>query len=124
MLLILRVFLGALFIIHGWPKIKDLKQNASNFQVMGFRPGSFWGTIVALVEFFGGIALILGLFVQLFGLFLAIEMAVAAIWRIKSKHKFIGGYEFDLALLLASLVLATSGGGRYALDYFLQFFIY
>ena len=123
-LFVLRVFFGALFGIHGWPKIKDLAQNAKNFESMGFRPGLFWGTIVALLEFFGGLALIAGLFTQIFGLLLAIQIIIVAIWRARSKHKkhkFVGGYELDVALVLIGLVLATMGGGIYAVDNLLQF---
>ena len=123
-LFVLRVFFGALFVIHGWPKIKDLAKNAKNFERMGFHPGLFWGTIVALLEFFGGLALIAGLFTQVFGLLLAIQMVTAAIWRIRSKHKFVGGYELDVALVLIGLILATMGGGIYAIDNFLQFLSY
>jgi hypothetical protein len=50
-----RIILGAMLIVHGWPKIKDLRQNASNFSGMGFKPGWLWGTIAALLEFFGGV---------------------------------------------------------------------
>ena len=120
-LFVLRVFFGALFVVHGWPKIKDLAQNAKNFEGMGFRPGIFWGTIVALLEFFGGLVIIFGLFTQVFGFLLAIQMVIAAIWRIRSKHKFVGGYELDIALVLIGLVLATLGGGIYAVDTLLQF---
>ncbi len=120
-LLLLRIFYGVLFVIHGWPKIKDLARNAKNFEMMGFRPGLFWGSIVALLEFFGGLAIIAGLFTQVFGLLLAIEMAVATAWKIKNKQKFVGGYELDLALALVGLILATLGGGIFALDNPLQF---
>ncbi|MBI3088970.1 MAG: DoxX family protein [Candidatus Colwellbacteria bacterium] len=120
-LLLLRVFYGVLFVIHGWPKVKDFAQNAKNFEMMGFRPGLFWGSIVALLEFLGGIAIIIGLYTQVFGLLLAVQMAVAAIWRIRNKHKFAGGYELDIALILIGLILATMGGGSFALDTRLQF---
>src|SRR3990167_8598806 len=75
-LFVLRVFFGALFVVHGWPKIKDLVQNAKNFESMGFRPGLFWGTIVALLEFFGGLAIIFGFFTQIFGFLLAIQIII------------------------------------------------
>lgn len=118
-LTLLRIFYGAVFFVHGWPKIKDLKQNAKNFEGMGFRPGSFWGTLAALLEFFGGIALVAGFYTQLVALALALEMIVAMFWKIKQGQKFAFGYEFDMALVVIGLVLAASGGGLYALDNFL-----
>lgn len=123
-LLLARVFYGLLFVIHGWPKIKDLTQNAKSFEGMGFRPGLFWGTIVALLEFFGGLAIVFGLLTQVFGLLLAVQMAVVTIWKIRKKQKFVGGYELDLALVFIGLALATLGGGIYAIDDFLQFLSY
>ena len=123
-LLLLRVFYGALFVVHGWPKVRDIIGNAKNFEGMGFRPGLLWGTIVALLEFFGGLAIIAGLFTQVLGLLLAVEMIVAAAWKIRRKQKFMGGYELDIALVLIGLILATMGGGIYAIDNFLQFLSY
>lgn len=123
-LLLLRIFYGFLFVVHGWPKVKDLMGNAKNFETMGFRPGLLWGSIAALLEFFGGLAIIAGLFTQVFGLLLAIEMMVAAAWRIKNKHKFAGGYELEFALILIGLILATMGGGIFTLDNRLQFLSY
>ena len=48
-----------------WQKIKNLRANAQNFEMMGFRPGIFWGTIVALTETIGSLAVILGLGTQI-----------------------------------------------------------
>ncbi len=115
-LLILRVVYGIIFVAHGWPKFKDLKQNAQNFEMMGFRPGAFWGTIVASVEFFGGLCLIFGFLTQLAAILLAVNMLVATCWKIRNKQQLVGGYELDLMLLSAGLLLATLGGGVYSLD--------
>lgn len=117
-LLGLRLVFGAIFIAHGWPKIKNLKANAQNFEMMGFKPGSFWGTIVAFVEFFGGLAIIMGLYAQIAGLLLAIDMAVSTLWKIKRGQKFIGGFELDLILFAVGLSLLTLGAGIYSLNQF------
>lgn len=114
--LIIRLVVGAIFLAHGRPKIQDLKQNAQNFEMMGFKPGRFWGTIVALVEFFGGLLLILGWFTQLAAALLTVSIFVAFLWKVKNGQKLLGGYEFDLLLFASSLILATNGGGYYALD--------
>jgi|SRR3989344_2013743 len=123
-LVLLRLVLGAIFIAHGWPKIKDLKTTAQNFGAMGFRPGRFWGTVVAGVEFFGGILFILGLFTQVAALILAIQFIVIMIWKLKIKQKLVGGYELDLILLVALLVLATTGSSLYALDSYFGVYIF
>ncbi|MBI2024867.1 MAG: DoxX family protein [Candidatus Harrisonbacteria bacterium] len=117
-LLVLRFVFGAIFLAHGWPKLKNLKANSENFTMMGFKPGAFWGTIVALVETLGGVAIILGIAVQLAGILLAFNMLVATIWKITRGQKLVGGFELDLLLLSAGLVLATLGGGAYSLNLF------
>jgi len=114
--LALRFAISAIFIAHGWPKIKDLKTTASNFEMMGFKPGNFWGTVVAVVEFIGGLCILFGFLTQIAAVLLAIDMLVASIWKIRSGQKLIGGYELDIILLTAALVLATLGPGIYSLD--------
>jgi hypothetical protein len=52
-------------IYYGWPKIRDLGSNANDFVRMGFKPGMFWGTLIASVEFFGGLAILLGFYAEL-----------------------------------------------------------
>ncbi|MDP3901402.1 MAG: DoxX family protein [bacterium] len=121
---ILRIVLALIFLAHGWPKIKNLKANAQNFNMMGFKPGALWGTVVALVEFAGALLLLLGLFTPVVSLLLASEMAVAMIWKIIKGQKLVGGYELDLILLASVLLLATLSGGLYSLDSYwhLRFF--
>ncbi len=117
-LLALRLVLGIIFLAHGWPKIKSLKTTAANFGAMGFKPGGFWGPLAAFVEFFGGIALILGFYVQIAAALYAGQFFVILIWKILKGQKLVGGLEFDLLIFAAALVLLTTGGGAYSLDHF------
>lgn len=112
----LRVLLGLTVLAHGWPKVKDLKQTAANFTAMGFRPGAFWGTLIALLEFAGSLALIFGFLVQPVAILFVIEFLATTAWRIGKRHPFIGGWELDLALLAGMLALSFLGGGLYSLD--------
>ena len=110
-ILILRVVISGIFLAHGWPKLKDLKTTINNFGMMGFKPGWFWGTFIAFLETVGASLLLLGVEVQLWGLLFAFEMLVAALWKKKKGQGLVNGYELDLLLLAACLVLATVGGG-------------
>lgn len=115
-ILFLRVALGLILISHGWPKIKNWKETSKNFDSMGFKPGKFFGPLVAMLEFFGGIGLILGLFTQIFAMAFAIEFIIINIWRMKNKQNFGGGWEFDFLILSAVVLLALIGAGIFALD--------
>jgi putative oxidoreductase len=115
-LLILRLAFGAVLIAHGWPKLKDLKKNAENFNQMGFRPGAFFGSLAAFLEFFGGIAIVLGFMVQPVAALLAAEFIVILIWRIAKKHAFVGGWELDLLMLGSAILLLSVGAGGYSAD--------
>jgi putative oxidoreductase len=106
-----RIILGAMLIVHGWPKIKDLRQNASNFSGMGFKPGALWGTIAALLEFFGGVGLVLGLWVPYLCLAFMGEFVVIIIWKWIRKMPFVAGWEMDALIFGMLLILFTLYGG-------------
>ena len=120
--LALRVVLGVILIANGLPKLKNLKATAKSFSSMGFRPGMFWGALVALLEFAGGIALIVGFLTQIISLLLVIQFLVILV-VLKRKEKF-GEKDFDLLILGALLVLLTVGGGAYSLDEYYSFILY
>lgn len=118
--LALRFILGIVMLYHGWPKLKNLKDTSNSFESMGFRPGIFWGPIVAIVEFFGGLALIFGIFVQLVAALLVIQFLVIIVWKTLKKKSFIEK-EVDFLILAASALLLVQGSGFLSLDSFLGF---
>jgi putative oxidoreductase len=75
------------------------------------------GPLTALVEFFGGLALVFGLLTRLAGLGLAIAM-LGAIMIVHLKNGFFGpnGFEFPLALLASAATVALTGAGAFSLD--------
>jgi putative oxidoreductase len=74
--------------------------------------------IAGVLEVFGAILLVLGLFTRAAALLLAIEMGVA-IWKVHSNGGYLAvhNYEFPLALLAGSFALATVGAGLVSLDH-------
>ncbi len=116
----LRLALAAVFLAHGWRKIRNLREAAQGFSAMGFRPGAFWGTAVGLLEFFGGgVGFLLGIFTQYIAILLAAQFVVIIIWKIARRQPFMiaaGAWELDLVILGALLVLIANGGGAYSLD--------
>lgn len=114
---LLRVVLGLVFVVHGYPKLfTGFSQTAGWFDSVGIKPGKFWAFVVGAVEFFGGIALIFGFATQIAALLIAINMLVA-IWKVKFRGGFVNGYEFDLLLLAVALSLALTGAGAFAIDW-------
>jgi putative oxidoreductase len=108
-----RIILGAMLIAHGWPKIKDLKQTARNFDGMGFKPGNIWGTVAAFLEFFGGIGIVIGMWVPYISFLLAGQFVVIIIWKLSKKMPFISGWEIDALVLALVIMFFTLYGGFY-----------
>lgn len=116
-LAILRIVLGAIFIAHGAQKlfVFGLAGVAGAFGQMGVPLPGVIGPAIAFLEFFGGIALVLGLFTQPVALLIAVDM-LGAIALVKINKGLIGGYELELVLLASALALALAGAGEYSLD--------
>jgi uncharacterized membrane protein YphA (DoxX/SURF4 family) len=101
-------------VYYGWPKIRDLNANANDFIHMGFRPGMLWGTLIALVEFGGGIAVFLGIYAELAAALFAYQMMVGTSWKVKISKPFTD-YSYDLQLFALCLILMSQGAGAFAL---------
>ncbi|MEX0690176.1 MAG: DoxX family protein [Candidatus Paceibacterota bacterium] len=121
-ILALRIILGLVLIFHGYPKIKNLKKNAKDFNKMGFKPGMFWGSLVAILEVVGGVALIAGFLTQTLAIIFIVQFIVIML-TIKRNAGF-KGVEMDLLIVGGLLVLVTIGGGVYSLDNFLGLLLY
>ncbi|MBO0862147.1 MAG: DoxX family protein [Chloracidobacterium sp.] len=119
----LRVVVGVIFLAHGAQKLfgafggAGIEGAAQFFGQVGIAPGVLWAWVAGLVEFFGGLALLLGAWTRYAALLLAIQMLVA-IFAVHLRHGFFlpQGFEYALALLGASVALLLGGAGELALD--------
>src|SRR5260370_24972833 len=116
-LLVLRLVLGLIFFTHGYPKLAHAGAGMQSFFVEHGLPGYFV-YIAGVLEVFGGMLLVLGLFTRAAALLLAIGMRVA-IWKVHSAGGYLAvhNYEFPLAVLASSFALATVGAGRLSLHH-------
>jgi putative oxidoreductase len=113
-----RVVLGVIMFAHGWTKViphGSLYNFAHTVAHLGL---PYWlGYVAAFTEFFGGIALILGLLTPVAALAVAIEMAVAVV-KVDFKYGLTGpqGYEMALSLFALALLILAGGPGYLAVD--------
>jgi putative oxidoreductase len=122
--LALRIPVGLIFMAHGGQKLfgwfggYGLEGTGQWMASIGLTPGYLMALLAGSAEFFGGLALILGLLVRPAAAVLAFAMAVAILSVHIGKGLFMSnnGYEFGLALLVVTVSLAISGAGRASVD--------
>jgi len=77
--LALRIYLAPIFILAGWHKLQALDDTAYYFgEMLGLPAPMLMATLAGLVEFIGGITLLLGLAVRFLAIPLMFTMIVAA----------------------------------------------
>lgn len=122
-LFVARVVIGVVFLAHGLQKLSfnGIDGTSKFFDSLGVPAPNVLATTAGIVETVGGIAFILGLLLPLFGVLFAIDL-LGAFWWFHSNNGFWAfdrGYEWVIALGVAMLLIAFSGGGPFALDHVL-----
>ncbi len=111
---LLRVIIGALFLEHGTSKLLDIPPAAHAWHFAAATLSGWSG----ILEFVGGILLVLGLFTRVSAFLLSGEMAVAY-FTVHAKGGFypmINGGELAVPYCFVFLYLAAAGGGPWSLD--------
>jgi putative oxidoreductase len=120
----LRVPVGIIFAAHGAQKLfgwfggYGLQGTAGWMESIGLAPGVLMALLAGSAEFFGGLALVLGLFTRpaAFALSIAMLVAIFSVHFANGLFMSNNGYEFGLALLAASVSLLLSGAGKASVD--------
>jgi len=123
-LTVLRVFVGIIFAAHGSQKLfglfggYGLSGTAQWMESIGLAPGYLMALLAGGTEFFGGLALIIGLLARPAALGLSFTLLVAIFSVHISNGLFMAnnGYEFALALLGGTVAVLLEGAGKLSLD--------
>lgn len=121
---LLRIITGLTFAAHGSQKLfgwfggYGLANTAQWMESIGISPGYLMATLAGSAEFFGGLALVIGLLVRPAAVSLLFAMLVAIVTVHWSHGFFIGanGFEYALTLAVISATLIIEGAGRFSLD--------
>lgn len=122
--LALRAPVGVILAAHGAQKLfgwfggYGLEGTGQWMASIGLTPGVFMAFLAGSAEFFGGLALVLGLLTRPAAAVSAVTMVVAIVSAHISNGLFLSnnGYEYALALFAATLALTLQGAGHFALD--------
>ncbi|HUP00923.1 MAG TPA: DoxX family protein [Gemmatimonadota bacterium] len=113
---ILRIGAGLLFCMHGMPKLfgwfggmGEAGQRAEIFSLMG---------LAGVLEVFGGLLILLGLFTRPVAVVLALEMVIAYVYAHLPRGliPYENGGELALLYLSVWIFLAANGAGPASLD--------
>ena len=114
-LLFMRLLVAIAFISSGWSHAKDPVARGKS---IGMSPG--FTRLLGIAELAGALGVALGVLIQLAALGLILIMLGAIqkkilVWHTGFWGKGSDGWHYDLLFVAMSLVIATTGGGRYVL---------
>ena len=121
---VLRIITGLTFAAHGSQKLfglfggYGLAGTGQWMESIGITPGYLMALLAGSAEFFGGLALVIGLLVRPAALSLVVAMLVA-IFTVHIANGFFmatNGFEYALILGAISVALLIEGGGKFSLD--------
>jgi len=120
-LLVMRIIIGTFFIRHGYHKFLDPHKMGRWLDKLGYKPGILFAWFILIVEFFGGILIILGVGTKVFAFLMSAIMLQGIYHRkyVKSLG-FVDGWEINYVTLASTIALILLGGGLYSLGFFFQ----
>jgi putative oxidoreductase len=119
-LLIMRLGLGIMFMLHGYPKLlggpDQWEAIGGSMKYLGitFVPAA-WGLMAAVTETFGGFLILIGLAFRPVCLFLTFTMVVAATMHLKTSGSYMDASQ-AIEVGFVFFGLAFIGPGRYSID--------
>ncbi|WP_138841974.1 DoxX family protein [Rhodococcus pyridinivorans] len=122
-ILVARLVLGVIFLAHGLQKFNSwgYEGTKAGFEGMGVPAPAVSAFVATWIEILGGLALILGVLVPVFGVLLFLLM-LGAFFIVHVENGIYvgdGGFELVAALGAGALLLAAVGAGAFSVDRFL-----
>lgn len=123
LILLARILMMALFVLFGWGKLIDVSGTAAYMANEGLPLPTLAAAVVILMEFFVGLALVLGLYTRPLALLLALYTLGTALighhfWTMAGAERMANAINFykNLAIIGGLLLLCVTGPGKYSLD--------
>ncbi len=122
--LILRLFLGFAFMMHGSQKLlgafggPGIAGVTGMLSRLGVEPSHVWAWVLSITEFVGGVCVFLGILTRFWAAGLVIDMAVA-VAKVHLPNGFFAsrnGFELPLAFGVMALVILLTGPGSLSVD--------
>jgi putative oxidoreductase len=122
--LILRLFLGFAFMMHGSQKLLGafggggVAGVAAMLSKLGVEPSHILAWVLSITEFVGGVCVFLGFLTRFWAAGLVIDMAVA-VFMVHLANGFFAsknGFELPLAFGVMALVILLTGPGSLSVD--------
>ncbi len=112
-LLALRIALGLVFAVHGYMKLTGIEATTGFFDMINVPLPGLMAWVVALIEFVGGLMMILGVYAKTAGALTAFVMVMALLTVHLGKPW--AGAELAILALGGSIAIATNGAGKWRL---------
>jgi len=123
LLLLARILLGAIFVWSGFGKLLDLGAFIANLSSQELPMPYVLGTIGACLEFFGGLAVVFGVWtrpaaVLMLGFTVVATLIAHRYWSVPDEQRLIQQIQFmkNLAIIGGFFGLIAAGPGRFSVD--------
>jgi putative oxidoreductase len=123
LLLVARILLAVLFLIFGWSKLMNYSGTVAYMSQLGTPVPPLAAAVAIVVEFFGSIAIILGVFTRPIAILFALYAIATALighhyWTMTgdaAAGNMINFYK-NISIAGGFLLLYATGAGRYSID--------